>query len=415
MKRVVIKILGAVIITVMILQTVTMATSSSTSQLESEKNENDEKIDSAQEELEDVQAQISSTQEEINNLSSQISDYESQISELDTKISELNEQIEEAQNKLEEMQAEYDKSKELAEERLVVMQESGETTYLDLILSSNSIVDLISSYYLAAELAEADMELLDSLETQKNEVEQAKTELENSKTELDNSKTTKEAISAQLEVLKSEKDAQVAELSEEEQEIQAQIDELTEANAEIDKQIQEMEAKIKAAEEAAKAAASSSSSSTSSGSSSGTASGSADFSKISSYGFIYPVPSGYQTITTGIYYSSGAYHGAVDFGSSGINGQPIFAVADGTVIISERLSGSYGNYIVIKHDNGLYTLYAHGQDGSRTVSAGDRVVQGQQIMKVGSTGNSTGPHLHFEVRTSPGTYDCRVNPKNYLP
>ena len=66
------------------------------------------------------------------------------------------------------------------------------------------------------------------------------------------------------------------------------------------------------------------------------------------------------------------------------------------------------------HDNGLFTLYAHGQDGSRTVSVGQRVKQGQQIMRVGTTGNSTGPHLHFEVRVSPGLYANRRNPLNYL-
>ncbi|MCI8444139.1 MAG: M23 family metallopeptidase [Clostridia bacterium] len=115
-----------------------------------------------------------------------------------------------------------------------------------------------------------------------------------------------------------------------------------------------------------------------------------------------------------MYYSSGQYHGAVDFGSGGINGQPIYAVADGYVVTSTRLNGSYGNYILIAHYNGLYTLYAHGQDGSRTVSAGQTVKQGQQIMRVGNTGNSSGPHLHFEVRTSPGTYSNRVNPMNYL-
>ena len=116
-----------------------------------------------------------------------------------------------------------------------------------------------------------------------------------------------------------------------------------------------------------------------------------------------------------MYYSSGQYHGAVDFGSGGINGQPVYAVADGVVVTAKALNYSYGNYIIIAHDNGLYTLYAHGQAGSIRVSEYQRVTQGQQIMNVGSTGNSTGPHLHFEVRTSPGLYNNRVNPVNYLP
>ena len=212
-----------------------------------------------------------------------------------------------------------------------------------------------------------------------------------------------QSVTTQLQQTKSEKNAKVAQLTEEEQKIQDQIDELNQANKSIDAKIQ---AAIKKAQEASK-------NNSSSGSSGGTSGGGQ--SAPSSSGFIYPVPSAYSKITTGLYYSSGQYHGAVDFGSAGINGQPIYAVADGEVIVSERLSGSYGNYIIIMHNNGLFTLYAHGQDGSRTVSVGDTVRQGQQIMRVGTTGNSTGPHLHFEVRTSPGTYSCRVNPMNYLP
>ena len=134
----------------------------------------------------------------------------------------------------------------------------------------------------------------------------------------------------------------------------------------------------------------------------------------SSSGFIRPVK-GYP-ITTGMYYnSSGKYHGAVDFSGPGIAGKPIYAVADGYVVTTRRLNYSYGNYILIAHYNGLYTLYAHGKPGSIRVSPGQRVVQGQQIMSVGTTGNSTGYHLHFEVRTGNGTFSERVNPMKYLP
>ncbi len=405
MKKVIFKIFGVIIVSVMLLQTIVMA--ASTSELRDEKSDNQEKINDAKDELSDVQEQKSSTQEEINNLDSQISDYQSQIDDLDSKISDLNVQIEEAQKKLEEAQTEYDENKKLAEERLVIMQESGDTSYLDFILSSDSVTDLISSYYLASELAEADTELLDGLEEERQAVETAKQELESSKAELNNSKTTKQSASAQLEVLKQEKNTEVAKLSEDEKAIQAQIDELTEANKTIDKEIREAEARI--------AAANKNNGGSSGGAAAGAPSGSANLNNVSSSGFIYPVPAAYANITTGLYYSSGAYHGAVDFGSGGINGQPVFAVADGTVIIAKALTTSYGNYIIIKHDNGLYTLYAHGQAGSITVKSGDRVAQGQQIMRVGSTGNSTGPHLHFEVRTSPGNYNNRVNPKDYLP
>ena len=90
-----------------------------------------------------------------------------------------------------------------------------------------------------------------------------------------------------------------------------------------------------------------------------------------------------------MYYSSGGYHGAVDFGAYGVNGQPVVAVADGVVVTTHAWTTSYGNHVIIAHPNGLYTLYAHGQAGSICVSEGQTVKQGQQLMRVGSTGNST--------------------------
>ena len=130
----------------------------------------------------------------------------------------------------------------------------------------------------------------------------------------------------------------------------------------------------------------------------------------SSVNFIAPI-SGYK-ITTGLYYSDGRYHGAVDYSGAGIYGKPVKAVADGIVIEAKELNYSYGRYVIIKHFNGLYTLYAHGS--ALNVKYGQEVKQGQTILYVGSSGNSTGPHLHFEVRTS-SSYSSRVNPRNYLP
>ena len=406
MKKLSLKILGILVVLIMLLQSPVVIAASNINDLNDQKQENKNEIKEVEEQKDAVTAEKNKVVAEVEELDSQISDYESQIAELDTKISDLNNQISESEVKLNEAQEDYTKQEALLEERLVTIQESGETSYLDFLLSSDSITDFISKYYLATELATADTELLDSIQKQKEEIEQAKQDLENKKQELDNSKTSKQSVASQLQVVKKEKDQKVQELSEDEKALQAQIDELNEANKSID-------AKIKAAEEAIRKAQEEASKNPGNGGSSGGSSTGGG--AVSGSGFIYPVPSGYQRITTGLYYSSGQYHGAVDFGSAGINGQPIYAVADGYVVTSERLNGSYGNYIIIAHYNGLYTLYAHGQDGSRTVSAGQTVKQGQQIMRVGSTGNSTGPHLHFEVRTSPGTYSNRKNPMNYLP
>ncbi len=407
MKKISLKILGILVILIILLQSTVVIAASNINDLNDQKQENKNEIKEVEEQKEAVTAEKNKVVSEVEKLDSQIADYESQIAELDTKISDLNNQIAESEKKLNEAQEDYSKQETLLEERLVTIQESGETSYLDFLLSSESITDFISKYYLASELATADTELLDSIQKQKEEIEQAKKDLETKKQELDNSKTTKKSATSQLQVVKKEKDQKVQELSEDEKNLQAQIDELNEANKSID-------AKIKAAEEAIRKAQEEANKKPGNGGSSGGGS-STGGGPVSGSGFIYPVPSAYKKITTDLYYSSGQYHGAVDFGSAGINGQPIYAVADGYVVTSERLNGSYGNYIIIAHYNGLYTLYAHGQDGSRTVSAGQTVKQGQQIMRVGSTGNSTGPHLHFEVRTSPGTYSCRKNPRNYLP
>lgn len=404
MKKLSLKLLGAIIVVIMLLQS-TVVIAANINQLNNEKEQNQDKIDETKEKKEEITEQKNQTVAEVEKLNTQISDYESQIAELDSKISDLNGQIKESQEKLTKAQEDYTKQEELLEARLVAIQEAGETSYLDFLLSSDSITDLISNYYLVTELTTNDTELLEKIQKQKEEIEKAKTELENSKTELDTSKASKQSVSTQLKTAKEEKNKQVAQLSEDEKKLQAQIDELNQANISIDSQIKAAQEAIRKYQEQQKNNASSGGSSSSGG----------GISNPSSSGFIYPVPSAYAKITTGLYYSSGQYHGAVDFGCGGINGQPIYAVADGYVVTSTRLSGSYGNYILIAHANGLYTLYAHGQDGSRTVSAGQTVKQGQQIMRVGSTGNSTGPHLHFEVRTSPGTYSNRVNPTGYLP
>lgn len=416
MKKGIFKIIGMVVIMVLLLQTNTFVLAETKEQLEKKQNENNKQINQTQSELEEVQTEKSETTKQVEKLSTQIADYESQIEKLNGQITELNSKITQTEKELQKAQEDYTQQEALLNARLVATYEAGETSYLDFLLSSESIIDLISNYYLVAEVANSDTELLEKIEKQKQDIEKAKKELEGSKQELATSKASKQSVTTQLQTAKEEKKQQVAKLSEDEQKLQEKIEELRQANVSIDNEIRAAQAAIEAArrkqEEERKKQEANNSNKKPSNPSTG---GSAGSGSVSSSGFIYPVPSGYTRITTGLNYSNGSYHGAVDFGSGGINGQPIYAVADGYVVTSKRLNGSYGNYIIIAHYNGLYTLYAHGQDGSRRVSAGDTVTQGQQIMNVGSTGNSSGPHLHFEVRQSPGEYSNRVNPMGYLP
>lgn len=395
MKRIGLKILEGVLVTIILLQfNCVMAVS------QKDLDNVNSEIENKKEELEDVQNQKSQTMSEVEDLTTKISDYQAQIDDLDSQINELNSKIEESQRKVDEAQAKYDENKKLAEERLVVMQESGDTTYLDFILSSKSITDLISSYYLASELAEADTELLNSLEQERQELENAKTELENNKSELDNTKRTKESASSQLQVLKSAKNKQVEQLSQDEKDIQAQIDELVDHESSIRSEI----ARMKAEYDKKKPGNGNSNNSNSGGTNSNN--------ETSSFGFGWPVSNnrigtGYGA--SGSYWSSG-YHTGVDFPVG--SGTPVYAVGDGQVF-DTGYNSAYGNFVEIYHGNNVYSFYAHAS--SVNVSKGQTVTKGQQIMLSGASGNVTGAHLHFEIRTPGYGYSSCVNPMPYLP
>ena len=118
-------------------------------------------------------------------------------------------------------------------------------------------------------------------------------------------------------------------------------------------------------------------------------------------------PTRFRSISAGYpNYSSGRYHGGVDFPCK--TGTSVCAAESGTVVTAKEINYSYGYHIIIDHGNGLSTLYAH--NSRLLVKVGAKVKRGQVIAKSGSTGNSTGPHCHFEVRVN----NIRVNPMNYL-
>lgn len=392
MKKIGLKIVGIILIAVVILQfNIVMAATKS--ELNASSNETDQKIEEAKEELENINTEKSETLQQVEDLIMQISSAQSEIDDLNTKIADMNTQIEEAQNKLNEKQEEYDDKEELLEKRLVAAYEAGETSYLDVLLSSSSLTDLISNYYMISEITQSDMELMEKIKKEQEEIETAKQTLETSKQELDSVKAEKQQKATELQNAKSQKDSYVAQLDEQEKNTQAELEQFEQDKREIQAELEKI-----ARQEAANAGSSNVSNITNNPSSSG---------------YIRPVV-GYS-ITTGWMGYSG--HTGVDFSGSGISGKPVLAAKAGTVVTSTALRNSngtyrsYGEYIVINHHDGTMTLYAHGAPGSRLVIPGQTVSQGQQIMSVGTTGNSTGYHLHFEVRVN----GRPVNPTPYLP
>lgn len=403
MKKMYLKVVSILVIATVILNTVSISYAASS--ISSQKNELNQKIQETKDNLNEVNSQKEESQDKVNNLSSQIDSYESKINSLKSEIETKTNEVNELQKKLDELEAEREKNQSLLDERLVTLYESGEVSYLDMLLSSTDLTDFISSYYMIETLTAADKELIQNLENDKKEIADTQEKVNNSLGEIEKNKTELESVQQELSKAKNEEQTKVDKLTEQSHDLENDVEEYEKKMKELDAKEKAQEAALQKKYEEAKKKAeqgNSSGSNSNSGSSSG--------GSVSSKGFIRPVKTG--KITAGMYYSSGKYHGAVDFGVS--VGTPVYAAADGIVVTSTwGGSDSYGYYIKIKHYNGLYTLYAHGS--SLVAKVGQEVKQGQLIMYSGNTGKSTGPHLHFEVRVAPGGYNNRVNPLNYLP
>lgn len=404
-KKIVAVLISILMVTILGNILVSFAATSS-ADLEKERKANESKINEAKDEQNEVRTKMTAIQKEVEELNGKIASYENEIDDLTSQIDETSANIDTMTQELTKKEKELEEKEELLKKRLVASYKAGSTSYLDVLLSSGSLTNFLSNYYLIEQLAESDQKLIDTITTTKNQVAEAKTQLEENKKSLEDARELQENKKNALAVNKSEKNEKVAQLSDEDKKLQQQIEDMQSQDSAIRAAIKKAQATEEAARKAA--AANKNNGNKNNGNNSSSPSSNPG-------GFIYPVPSAYAKITTGLYYSNGSYHGGVDFGSGGIAGQPVYAVKSGTVILALALTTSYGNYVVIDHHDGTYTLYAHGQAGSICVSPVQSVSQGQQIMKVGSTGNSTGAHLHFEVRVSPGGYNNRVSPLKYLP
>lgn len=397
------KIISIFLIIIMMFSTIVFAvTQSEIDNLKNNSNQIEDKIKEAEARQEEVGEQITQATKQIQELSTKISGYQAEINELNDNLSELEESIEKTEKELEQAEKKYIEQEDALKARIVAQYEAGDTTYLDVILGGGSIWEMISNWQIASDIAEMDNRLLEQIEENKNKIEAAKESLETSKEQVATLKASKEKTANALKDSQAQKEQQVSELNEEEQLLQEEIDKLNAENATIERELRQKEQQYQSQLNQL-------------GSGSYTSSGeTVDFG--GSGTLQRPVKSG--VITATMYYSSGVYHGALDYGVP--VGTTVYAAADGVVLSAGWRSGGYGYATIIQHANGLRTYYAHGC-GTFYVSEGDIVSKGQAIMLSGNTGNSTGPHLHFEVRVSPyswvyggGSGDCRRDPRNYL-
>lgn len=413
------KFLTVLMILIIFLECFYIVYAAKSDELKGNLDDKNNEIDAKSEEIEQNQEKLNEALAEVESLEDQIDVYENAISDLKNQISSVESQIAEKETNIALKQKEYEETKELFEKRLVAIYQSGDTSYLELMLSSQDLSDFISKYYLVSELATCDKNLIETIRGVKATLEEEKTSLETSKTTLETAKAEQESKQSALEKAKKEKDAKAAGLSAADKELKAELDDLRAESKEIQKAIEE--AQRREAEEAKK---------NNGGSTTTTVS------KPSACGYIFPVAGLSRKNINNLTYPSYYGHTGIDVNIN-VRGKSVVAVKDGYVLISKASKGSiknydsngnyvgsyssYGEYVLIMHNDGTQTLYAHMKAGSRTVKSGDTVKQGQVIGTVGNTGNVkprpsssnpyAGTHLHWEVRVK----GRAVNPIPYLP
>lgn len=382
MKETLRKIL--IIISILILCTTLSTGSIATdiSDLDKQKKEVSEELNKKNKQLEYVNEELTTALLEIQKLDDEILQYETDLNKYETQLSKLQTSIDEAIEKIDLVQEDYQTREEILRERLVEMYKAGDVTYLEVLLSSKSLTEFISSYFLMRQLVEYDNKLIEQVEREKNDLEYTKAKLEKEQKEVKTIKAKKEQTTIILNNKKTLQKAHVNKLSEEEKKLQKEI-------IEYKKEVYRIQSLISQV------------------------SGEPNLQiQYTGGDMIWPVAKEGTAITsyyeqrehpiTGIIH----YHSGIDIGNAYF-GTPVVAALDGYVSYAGRLGG-YGNCVIINHGNGVSTLYGHGQAILTTLHK--EVKQGELIMEVGSTGNSTGPHLHFEIRINGYT----VNPLLYV-
>jgi murein DD-endopeptidase MepM/ murein hydrolase activator NlpD len=324
----------------------------------------------------------------------------SAIAQLEKQMDETQREIDECQRQIQLLNQENTDNLERFGQILRGMYISGDVDMVELLAESDDFFDMLVHAQLMQNIGDQNIEFMDDLLADIDEQEALIADLESYKADLADDKARQEIRKHELQVDLTELEAQKGQF---EADLAAEIDTLSSYEQQLDQleytvyslknQYSEIAREVesanymitqiikkKQAEEAAK-----------------------NRPVYSADGFAWPLDAQYQMVTCAFGWDAGLSrnHYGTDIGNSGIGGANIYAAQSGTVITAYNdggYHGGYGNYIVIDHGGGLSTLYAHTVTGSVVVAAGDTVVKGQLIAKVGTTGYSFGNHLHFEVR-----------------
>lgn len=346
-------------------------------------------ISSVEEKIRELKEARSDLQTYIRQLDQQVNSLAAQITELEEEIGKKKEEIARKEEELKAAEAESREQYELMKKRICYMYEKGEDSILVLLLESDSLADMLNRADYAMQMSAYDRQMMDSLKEIRDTIAEYKEILEKQREE-------QEGLLAELESQKEAVNRAISAKTKEIASYQSQIDTASGEQGEYEKQLAEQEKLLQQVENQIAAVAA--------------AKAAAEDGDGGASGFLWPCPASHR-ITSGFgirevpMAGASANHRGIDIGAP--SGSAILAAASGRVTTA-AYNYSAGNYVVVSHGNGVSTVYMHAS--ALYVSEGESVSQGQKIAAVGSTGYSTGPHLHFGVIVN-GSY---VNPLNYV-
>ena len=392
------------------------------------------KAESQKEYLDTLEDQIETVEQKGINLQTQANEIDAEIDELNKKLKQLGseiviieEDIEKTQKSIKKTQSNIEESSDQLEERLRAAYMTGNQSTLKILMGADSLASFLTRLEMMKRTSERDKKIIEDfkakvtkLREEKAKLEEDKSSLDSKKTELDHKKDEKVEKKNVLVLKQKEYKKTMKDLEKKYDEIETYIAELDKSSNAYKTYIKELEAERKKADaEIDKIlkdyyATSNQQSTTLAGGGNANPSttkpgggynsnaswawplGNASCYISSHYGYRNPGISGW------------GFHGGTDITGGGISGKAVYATRSGKVISAVTSNSGYGIYVLIDHGDGYSSLYAHMS--VRYVSAGDSVSKGQMIGRVGSTGNSTGPHLHFEIRY----YGEKKDPMNFV-
>ena len=372
------------IVTICVLSSIALSSFAAT---ESDKAALQQKINETKQQQEQIKDDKNSATTELEEINAQVDKLQNDIDTLKAQIDEANSKIQDKQKDIENEEKEITEKNDLLKQRMVSLYEAGDTSYLDVLLNSDNLIDFMSGYSTIQTILEADTNLINELEDKKTQLEQDKKSLEDGKQDIENLKTEKEIKNANLVAAQKNKQSQIDKLSDAEKSAQDSLDKYNAAMARVNRKLEETYKK--AQQQGLKFDGS----------------------------FIWPCVN--KTVTSGMKRRWGRLHKGIDIGA---NYENVYASASGYAYNAYDGDG-YGNYIMIFHGSGYVTLYGHLS--ASYITNGQYVSQGKTIAKSGGapgaagSGSSQGAHLHFELRKADNVSEFfsrfPLNPLDYLP